>query len=148
LLLNSVARASKGDIYVNYFQQDAHMPGWKPHTSYHASGQLHHKSFNRKLRVDHWQAPDAGFKGQHIAGFGIARRDARVVNKPCVWREFDEVFEIPIAELSTEEYRTHVVIDVMQPGEKPTVTPGAKILRFHVIAERLPQIVITLFETA
>jgi hypothetical protein len=35
----------------------------------------------------------------------------------------------------------------MQPREKPVITPGAKIIKGHVIAERVPHIVATLFET-
>jgi hypothetical protein len=152
LLLATIRRRPQGDIYVNLLHRDGYMPGgvpgWNPHTSYHASGQHHDKSFNRKLRVYYRQAPDANFQGvENIVSFGVTRRDARVINQPCVPGDFDDVFEIPADALSTVEYRTLIAVDLMQPREKPVITPGAKIIKGHVIAERVPHIVATLFET-
>jgi hypothetical protein len=152
LLLVTINRGPKGDIYVNLLHRDGYMPGgvsgWNPHTSRHASGQQHDKSFNRKLRVYHRLPPDANFPGiDNIVSFGVARRDARTIKEPCVPGDFDEVFEIPADLLSTAEYRTHIAVDVMEPGEKPIITPGAKIVRAHVIADRLPHVVATLFDT-
>ena len=52
-LFLTVARAPDGDVYVNIFHRhtEPELKRWKPHASYHASGQHHQKSFNRKALV-------------------------------------------------------------------------------------------------
>ena len=47
-LILSIRRGPKGDVYVNWPRP--HDPKWKPHASFHASGQHHQKSFDHKFQ--------------------------------------------------------------------------------------------------
>jgi hypothetical protein len=44
----SIVRKSASDVYLNFHRD--HDPTWKPHASYHASGQFHHKSYGGSSR--------------------------------------------------------------------------------------------------
>ncbi len=89
-LVISIRRRASGDVYVN-FPRD-HDPTWKPHTSVHASGQRHQKSFNHKFDVKHRQKPDASFGGtENVVTIGVASDEPRKINKPCQASDFQDV---------------------------------------------------------
>lgn len=145
-LVLSICGGPQGDVYVN-FPRD-HDPDWKPHSSYHASGQHHQKSFGHKALVYHRQKLNAEFRGTaNVVTTGIAANEPRAINKPCDPAEFREVFEIPLCELRPEKYRTNVSVDVTEPNGQPIITPGAKVIRQAVFKDAIPWILVTLFDT-
>jgi hypothetical protein len=143
-LFMGLARAPQGDLYVNVLHNrtGAGWEQWKPHFSYHASGQLHHKSFGRKGLIFHRQPPDANFRGtENVAGMGLPADEPRRLNTPCVVTDFDEVFEIPVSELRTEG-RTHIEIDFIEPFTVPNgkaILPlEARIIRQDIFKDTVP----------
>lgn len=143
-LFLSVCRAPQGDVYVN-FPRD-HEPKWRPHSSYHASGQHHQKSFGRMDVVRQKQKPDGGFQGnENIVTTGIASDEPSAMQSCCV-AEFEDVLEIPTDKLGAEHYSTMVSIDLSEPGGSPIITSGAQILWHKVIQDKMPWIHVTLFK--
>ena len=105
-------------------------PDWKPHVSYHASGQYHVKGDGHPYHVSHWQKPDTSFLGTHnLSTMGIASNEPRITNAPCRSEDYAEVFEISVNDLRPDMYRTMLSVDLMEPSGQPIMTPGAKILR-------------------
>jgi hypothetical protein len=145
-LFLSICRAPQGDVYVN-FPRD-HKPNWKPHSSYHASGQHHQKSFGQKTIERHRQKPDANFRStENVVTTGIASDEPRAINVPCQTSDFQEVFEIPVSELRPERYRTMISVDITEAGGKSIVTPGARVVRQAMFQDAIPWILVTLFDT-
>lgn len=66
-LFGRVTRSDAGDIYVNWeVVEPQSKPGrapWRPHASYHASGQLHSKSHNRISIKKTRPVPNSTFTG-------------------------------------------------------------------------------------
>jgi hypothetical protein len=115
-LVLTICRGPQGDVYVN-FPRD-HEPDWKPHSSYHASGQHHHKSFGHKPLVRHAQKPNASLTGtENVVTTGITSDEPRAGNTQCVASDFQEVFEIPLAALRPEKYHTMTSVDIAEPNE-------------------------------
>ena len=86
-----IVRAEQGDVYVNFLRDD---PDWKPHSSYHASGQHHQKSYDRKACVYYKQKPDDSFRGtENVVTTGIASDEPRAINKPYQSAQFSDLFE-------------------------------------------------------
>jgi len=145
-LVLSVCRAPQGDVYVN-FPRD-HEPDWKPHSSYHASGQHHQKSFGQKFLVNHRQEPNANFSGaENVVTTGLALDEILAVKRPFQAGDFQDVFEIPLSELRPEKYRTLISVDVAEPNAQPIITPGATVIRQAVFRDTVPWILVTLFDT-
>lgn len=145
-LFLSICRGSEGDIYVN-FPRD-YEPDWKPHSSFHASGQHHQKSFGHKYMVRQEQKPDETFWGsKNVVSTGIAADEPRAINTSYQATDFQGVFEIPISELRKEKYRTMISVDITDTSGKPIITPGARILRQTIFKDAIPWIVVTLFDT-
>lgn len=145
-LFASISRGLKGDVYVN-FPRDRE-PKWKPHSSYHASGQHHHKSFGYNALVHHRKKPDVNFSGtENLVTTGISREEPREINVPCPTADFDDVFEIPISDLRPEKYRTYLSVDLAEPNGSPIIYPGAKVIRQKITQNVIPRILITLFNT-
>lgn len=141
-LLATVVRCQSSDVYVNWPRD--HEPDWKPHTSYHASGQHHHKSFGTALDVQKKQKPDVNFKGtKAVVSFGVAMGDHKAVNAPCDSGAFSSVFEIPVALVRPERYSTSVYVDLVEPGVEPTLFPRATILKQETYKDAVPWIVLT-----
>ena len=140
----SVVRKAGSDVYLNFHRD--HDPNWKPHASYHASGQFHHKSYGQKLLTPMLgQRPDASFKGtKNLASFGLATGEHLLLNQRCDASKFDEVFEIPAALLWPEKYSTYVYTDLVEPGLSPILYPGATILKQATFKDGEPWIVVTL----
>lgn len=142
----TICRGKAGDVYVN-FPRDFE-PDWKPHSSYHATGQHHQKSFDHKALLRHRQKPDTNFRGtENVVITGIASDEPRSFNSLCEEIKFQAVFEIPCGELSLEKYRTFLSVDLAYPIGEPVITPGAKVLRQAVHQDAVPWIIVTLFDT-
>lgn len=142
----SICRCSHGDVYVN-FPRD-YKPCWKPHSSYHASGQHHQKSFGHKTLVHHRQKPDANFCGtENVVTTGIASDEPRAINIPCQMTDFYDMFEIPLSDLRSEKYRTFVSVDIAKPNGQPIITPRARVIRQAIFQDAIPWILVTLFDT-
>src|SRR4026208_2489367 len=93
-LVATIVRSSYTDVYVNWPRE--HVRGWKPHASYHASGQHHQKSFGVKAIVKQREKPDTDFKGDaNLARFGVSTDEYKIMNIVCEPNDFNEVFEIP-----------------------------------------------------
>jgi len=139
-LLLRIRRNRKG-VFVLIWREDK---GWDPHASYHADGQTHQKSFDRKSNVRQRQKPDVHFCGtENLLTMGVAADEPRAINDPCKPDQFSEVFEIPVAELSPEKYRSYIAVDLVEPGE-PAIS-GARILRHTVFKDTVPHILVTFF---
>ncbi len=100
------------------------MVGWKPHTSYHASGQHHQKSFGKAFDVRKKEKPNPAFKGTvNLVAFGVATGEHTAVNVRCDPKDFNAVFEGPLAMVGSEKYRTWVYVDLVEPGVSPVLFP-------------------------
>jgi len=145
-LVLSVCRSMAGDVYVN-FPRD-YEPKWKPHASYHASGQHHQKGFNHAYHICPREKPTTGFHGtENVMTTGIARDEPRAINTPCIAADFDSLFEISLGDLRPEKYHTYLAIDIAEPISPPIIFPGSRVLEQSVFADRVPWIVVTLFDT-
>jgi hypothetical protein len=145
-LILSICRGPQGDVYVNFPRE--HEPNWKPHSSYHASGQHHQKSFGHKFLVNHRQKPNADFSGtENVVTTGIALDETVAIKRPCQAVDFQEVLEIPLCELRPEKYRTLVSVDVTEPNAQPLIPLGATVVRQAVFQDAIPWILVTLFDT-
>ena len=146
-LLATVVRAAANDVYVNWPRD--HVLGWKPHTSYHASGQHHQKSFGKAFDVRKKQKPGPGFKGTvNLVSFGIATGEHTAVNVRCDPKDFIAVFEVPLAMVRSEKYRTYMYVDLVEPNANPGLFPGATILKQESYKDAEPWIVLTFLEIA
>lgn len=146
MLVLSICRGPEGDVYVNFPRE--HDPNWKPHSSYHASGQHHQKSFGHKYFVSHRQRPNKHFAGTvNVVTTGIAVGEPRAINERCNAADYLAVFEIQVDELRPEKYRTYLSVDVTEPDGQPIVPQGAMIVRQIVFQDAVPWIMVTLFDT-
>ena len=95
----TVRRRSKGDVYVNFLRDGT--PGWKPHASYHASGQHHQKSFGHKGALTYRPKPDSNFKGSvNVVTTGLARGEAQAIGAHIDPVGIADSLRIPEAEIS------------------------------------------------
>ena len=87
---------------------------------------------------------------QNLVTTNIASDDPRAINERCKVDEFDEVLEIPVAELQPEMGRTNIAIDLTPPDGQPILSsalPGFRILRQKISRDSVPWIMVTLFDT-
>jgi len=144
-LMATVVRSAATDVYVNWPRNND--AKWKPHTSFHASGQHHQKSFNKALGVRKEQKPDATFKGTRtVVSFGLATGEHMAVNEQCDPSKFAAVFEIPLALVQPKKYSTWAYVDLVEPGMEPALFPGATIRKQEVYKDAEPWIVLTFLE--
>jgi hypothetical protein len=121
-----------------------YLPDFKPHTSQHASGQYHHKSFGHFQSKVHRQRPDINFVGvENLVTFGIDPREPSAVGEICDPLKFTSVFEIAAPLLGEQRY---VAIDLAAPGGAPIVTTGAHILQRAEYQHAVPWILVTFFQ--
>jgi hypothetical protein len=144
-LMAAVVRAAATDVYVNWPRD--HVVGWKPHTSYHASGQHHQKSFGKAFDSRKKQKPDSSFKGTvNLVSFGVATGEHTAVNVRCDPKDFSAVFEIPLALVRPEKYKTWAYVDLVEPGVDPRLFPGATVLKQETCKDAEPWIMLTFLE--
>jgi hypothetical protein len=141
----TIARSSEGDVYVNILhkQQGSDWERWKPHASYHASGQHHQKSFGRKALIARRQPPDVNFRSaENVVTMPLPADEPRRLNTPCNMTEFYDVFEIQASDLTEN---TQISVDVTEPNGDAIITPGAKIIRQFAFTDAVPWILVTVF---
>jgi hypothetical protein len=135
----TIRRSSDGDVYVLLPRDDK---GWNPHASYHKSGQVHHKAWNRKLIPRKKLAPICQFKGAYnLYRQGISRDQHTAIGVRCEERDFDKVMEIPAQELSAAKFRTYLDVDLVEPGA--SIPLGARILQQWTLTDATPWVTVT-----
>ena len=147
-LFGRISRSAKGDVYANWMvdepPRNPGVPLWKPHASYHASGQVHAKSHNRigiqKMR----QVPDSSFRGtEPIEATNADRALSRAL--PAVTEIFDDVFELDASLISGA--RQAITVDLVEPGVAPVrLTGNDAVIAEKVFQDRVPWIVVSLVE--
>ncbi|HUQ84902.1 MAG TPA: hypothetical protein VM077_01130 [Candidatus Limnocylindrales bacterium] len=141
-----INRSSEGDVYVNFNKRDNKH---KPHSSYHASGQLHHKSYNWKLFPPRKkQPPKSSFTGsESIITTSIKKGDGRAWNRICMPNDFQEIMEIN-DEIITPEFGYQLIFELVEPNTLPWIStyPYAKVIQQHFFKDKSPWIVTTLYE--
>lgn len=143
-LLATVVRDSVGNTRVNWPRD--HVPSWQPHTSYHASGQHHQKSFGQALDIRKTIKPDASFKGtKNVASFGVATDEHRGAEQPDP-KHYTSVFEIPVSLVKPEKYSTWAYVDLVEANVAPVLFPGAAVLKQQTYKDAVPWIVLTFLE--
>jgi hypothetical protein len=146
-LFGRVTRADAGDIYVNWEVVEAPAkPGvapWKPHASYHASGQIHSKSHNRIGIKKYRPVPNATFKG--VQPIEATNADRALSNTlPCVAEQFDDVLEIDSALISGAQSQA-VTVDAVEPGQIPIRLTGKDtVIAEKTFPDAVPWIVVSL----
>ena len=133
-------------MYVNFNERDA---GDEPQSSYHASGQLHHKGRNHYLfPIRKQQKPNKDFKGsESIITTSIRQGDGRAWNVICKPEDYLEIMIIP-DEIVTPEFGFQFNVEIVQPGSKAWVStyPYAKIIQQQIFNYNIPWIVASLYE--
>lgn len=120
------------------------------HSSYHASGQLAHKHFNRRVfPLRRRQPPTGGFSGaETIITTALRTGDGRAINRPCVAADFDDVMLIPDTVLAPAEFGYGFGVELVAPGHSSfySTYPYATIIQQHQFKQHAPWIVCTLHE--
>lgn len=147
-VLCTLNRSPEGDLYVNYPRGHA-VTGWRPHTSSHASGQHHEKSFgNRPFHVRQGPKPDSNFRGtREIATIGVAADEPRAINLACLAADYAEVIELDAREISPVRYRTLLTVDFAEPGLLPNVAPNDRVVHQAILADAWPHVVVRLIDS-
>jgi hypothetical protein len=97
------------------------------------------------LRTEHQCT--ANFRAtENVINVGIACDEPRKLNRSCQPTDFAEILEIPIVELSAEKYFTFLSVDLAEPGQQVSFDPDVKIIRQRNFQDRVPWIVVTLYE--
>lgn len=145
-LMFVINRSATGDIYVNFNRRDS---DHKPHSSYHASGQLHHKGYNKKLfPMKKKQTPTSSFTGSEtIITTSIRKGDARAWNVPCEPGDYDEIMEIA-DNIITPEFGYQFLVELVEPEGIPWVSTYsyARVIQQQIFKQGVPWIVASLYE--
>jgi hypothetical protein len=145
LLVLSIRRGPRGDVYVN-FPRDGD-PQWRPHSSYHESGQHHQKGSGFKALIRHRQKPNRDFCGiENIVRKGIAVDEPRAIGKVVRATDFDEAIEIPLRDLKSEKYRTYLSVDLVDGEVSLAIGDWGKVIRQGVFKDEIPWIIVTIVE--
>jgi len=146
-LFGRVTRSDAGDIYVNWeVVEPQRKPGaapWRPHASYHASGELHSKSHNRISLKKKRPVPKAVFTGAEPIEATNADR-ALSDTLPYVAEQFDDVLEIDSILISGSPSQA-VTVDAVAPGQLPVRLTGQdRVLKEKTFKDAVPWIVVSL----
>ena len=91
------------------------VPGHNPHSSYHRSGQFHHKSHSRIFWKQAWPKTDEPFQGcKQLWNGNISVDHATAYKIEFDPAEFSGVFEIPIEVLEAGQF--DIAVDLVEPG--------------------------------
>lgn len=145
LFLN-INRSKQGDVYVNF---NEHHPSHKPHSSYHSSGQLHHKSSNHYMfPIRKQQKPDINLKGfESIITTSIRKGDGRAWNIKCEPKDYLDIMIIP-DEIITPEFGLQFKIEIVEAGKQSWAStyPNIKIIQQQVFDKNVPCIIASLYQ--
>jgi len=145
LFLN-ITRGEQGDVYVNFNERH---PNHKPHSSYHASGQRHHKGNYRILLPRRmFQKPDEKFENsENIITTSIRRGDGRawgIICRPEVYQDLMIINDSTIF----GEFGLQLSIDLFESGTLPSgyVNCGIDIIQQGMFRNEIPKIAVTLYK--
>lgn len=145
-LFLSINRSKQGDVYVNFHE---HHPNHKPHSSYHASGQLHHKSWKHySFPIRKHQKPDSSFKdSESIIVTSIRKGDGKAWNIKCDPIEYTDSMIIR-DEIITPEFGFQFNVEIVEPGKQPwsSTYPYIQMIQQHVFDKNSPWIVASLYQ--
>jgi hypothetical protein len=155
-LFLEIVRKPPGDVYVEPPVEWS--PPWRPHFSYHASGQSHIKSFDyrqrikeRPMLVRRGQKPDWQFvEPAQIISLGIWLSGVRSMRQPCRAGDYSDAFTLDASAISPTAHnpRTAVAIDLVAPGGDPLVHPLSAVLCRRVFTDAVPHISVSLWDTS
>ena len=141
-----ITRTYQGDVYVNF---NEHHANHKPHSSYHASGQHHHKSSNYMvLPKKSFQRPNDNFKNsENIITTSLRRGDGRawgVICKP----EFYNGIMIIKDEIIIPEFGFQLSVDLYESGSLPSGYSNCviNVIQKEIFNNDVPQIVAIIYE--
>ena len=148
-LFASIRRADPGDVYVNWVVDEVspspRVPKWNPHGSYHASGQLHSKSYNRIAIRKHRRTPGPAFTGSEPLEVTNADR-ALSASLPADPGGFDDYFEIDVS-LITGSPAQAIAVDLIAPDAEPVRLTGSDtVIAEKVFKDQIPWISVSLVE--
>ena len=133
-----VRRSRKGECFIMRPLGDR---DWNPHTSYHLDGTLHMKSHGRRVLPPQKRQPLTGvFRGSEHLGvdYGHAPNSVGAICDPTA---FSGIVEVAPGVLGPRH--GGVTVDLVEPDQKPTEFPWARIITRQVIRDITPWVVIT-----
>ncbi|WP_405364715.1 hypothetical protein [Kitasatospora sp. NBC_00039] len=141
-----IRRSEDGDVYWNFLAR----PCFMSHTSYHQSGQTHHKSLRQRMfPTRQKQQPDATFQGtETVLTSSIRAGDARAINQPCNPGEFTAVMEIAESSLEGDEFGCQFSLEITEPGVQSFYSTWAnsEVIQQRRSEEHSPHLVFTLYK--
>lgn len=145
-LMFSICRSAKGDVYVNFNKRDTKHD---PHSSYHVSGELHHKGYNKiLLPIRDKQTPTSSFKGtETIITTSIRKGDARAWNVLINPEDYTGIMEIP-DKIITPVFGYQFSVELVEPGLTPWVSEYqyARVIQQQIFKQGVPWIVASLYD--
>ncbi len=133
-----VRRSRKGEFFVMLPRGDR---DWDVHTSYHLDGTLHMKSHDRRvLPPQRRQSLMGPFRGtEHLgAYYGHGPKSVGAICDPTA---FSEVVKLAPNVLGPKH--GGVTVDLVEPGQDPTMFPWARIVTRQTFRDVTPWVVIT-----
>lgn len=144
-LLATVVRAAQTDVYVNW-PRDYVKAGTLTLAITHL-GSINQKSHGKAFSIQEKQKPDPTFKGAvNVVQFGVAAEEHKALNLRCDPKDFSDVFEIPIAQVRPETYKTYVYVDLVEPNVDPVLFPGGIVRQQEAYKDVEPWIIVTFLE--
>ena len=149
-LFGRIRRSDTGNIYVIWemsqsCQRKNNKPKWNPHASYHASGQLHSKSYNRIGIKKQRQSPTPAFTGSEPIEATNADRGLNPV-LPIDIGGFDDYFEIDVTAIASLPNAV-ITVDIVAPGAVPIRLTGLDtVVTEKVFKDTIPWIVVSLVD--
>ncbi len=141
-----VRRAATGDIYGFIPREtppeERRRNNWNPHVSYHADGQLHHKSFNHKGLVKGCQKLGADFKGEiNLVVTDMTAGGVRAVNITFSPDRFSDVIELPIT--AVEQEPLFIALDLVEEGH--SIPHAGECITGRRYGEPTPEIMLSIW---
>jgi hypothetical protein len=138
-----VRRAPNGQFFVMLPRNpivglSRNLKKWDPHASYHLSGALHRKSYDRVIIPQTCQPLTSVFLGTVDLGY-YAGHDPKSVGEICDPKDFSGVVKVAPGVL--EPGQGEVKVDLIEPGQEPPEFEG-KVINAQVFRDVLPWIVI------
>jgi hypothetical protein len=147
-LFFDIRRKPLGDIYINLPKVHSGPREWKPHTSMHASGTLHHKDFNVKFIPRQTSKPDVLFVGpENLIGVAINPEQWRSIKRVFDPKLFAGKLRIDVQKLLLDTRRTQLQVDLVEPNSQPKLISGS-VLQQTFFADVDPWIALTLIDVA
>ena len=136
-----------GDVFValNTAQVDADGTRMDLHASYHHDGRYHRKAFGQKDLREQRQPLDT-FTGTSPIWGAAVWAGMRFI-EACDPKKLDDVWEIPATRLSRNRWvgSTTIDVDLVEPGQMPTLGEGRTLLDRKEYHDRAPWIFVSLY---